>query len=163
MMAGQSVNPKMYVAVTSGVNEYTASGASGATASPQVPGDSSWVRLAVSASWLYGKPVGSITNGLPQALPSISPGGTHWPAELHTVPSAQGSLLCAYRPVDPAPGTRSRATADEPPKPEQTQSSEELILTAEHLEQYRQYAHPTERTHSHTPGKRHGSRGWGGL
>ncbi len=48
--------------------------------------------------------------------------------------------IVSYRPVDVSRTARVRNVATEPPMPADTQSIEQLYLTAEHLEQYR---HPT--------------------
>ena len=56
------------------------------------------------------------------------------------VSTADGRVLCDYRPVDVAEMKRNRVVATEPPLPEAMETIEELYLTAEHLEQYR---HPT--------------------
>ncbi|MEM6883908.1 MAG: DUF5107 domain-containing protein [Verrucomicrobiota bacterium] len=51
-----------------------------------------------------------------------------------------GRLLIDYRPPDLSTLQRDRAVATEPPLPDDIETLEELVLTAEHLEQYR---HPT--------------------
>lgn len=58
-------------------------------------------------------------------------------AELRDLP---GKLILSYRPVDTSTITRDRAQATEPNTPENTPHLDELLLTGEHLEQYR---HPT--------------------
>ncbi|MDT8390197.1 MAG: DUF5107 domain-containing protein [Lentisphaeria bacterium] len=57
-----------------------------------------------------------------------------------TVEDAAGRILCSYRPIDLSRLKRNRALAEEPPAPADTATIDELVLTAEHLEQYR---HPT--------------------
>lgn len=51
-----------------------------------------------------------------------------------------GRSLLSYRPAEARPTEHRRAVATEPLMPEELASSDELYLTAEHLEQYR---HPT--------------------
>lgn len=63
------------------------------------------------------------------------------PASLElAVLDGEGRPLVRYRPVEAAAAIRTRSVATEPPHPEDTETIEELVLTAEHLVQYR---HPT--------------------
>ncbi|KAF0093561.1 MAG: hypothetical protein E1N59_2694 [Puniceicoccaceae bacterium 5H] len=56
------------------------------------------------------------------------------------VMDAHGKLLLRYRPAAQTQTVRHREQATEPPAPTETDTLDELILIAEHLEQYR---HPT--------------------
>ena len=64
------------------------------------------------------------------------------PSSLHAriIDPATGRVLLEHRPPDIRELTRDREVATEPPLPGQIDSSDELYLTGEHLEQYR---HPT--------------------
>ena len=53
---------------------------------------------------------------------------------------SQGVEILRYRPVDESKLSRDREQAVEPARPKEVESLEELLLIAEHLEQYR---HPT--------------------
>jgi tetratricopeptide (TPR) repeat protein len=64
------------------------------------------------------------------------------PSTLHAriIDPSTGRVLLEHRPPDIRELTRDREVATEPPLPEEIDSSDELYLTGEHLEQYR---HPT--------------------
>jgi tetratricopeptide (TPR) repeat protein len=62
------------------------------------------------------------------------------PSYVLRVFDGRGNELLSYRPVDDTPQPRRRELATEPAPPHEVASNDELVLIAEHLEQYR---HPT--------------------
>ncbi len=82
----------------------------------------------------------TLSPGGPWKNSSCRLGGEN-PNDLHfAVYDAKGRLLVEYRPPQKGDSPRKRAVATEPPAPQETETIEQLNLTAEHLDQYR---HPT--------------------